>query len=276
MNMVIDSRRRPSAGTDDSEVTMLTINDRMLPPVGADLVRNLLYTIGFMRVLGEHEGAAVVDRQGAGKVYDRADSRADETIAYFDEWMVWGAHSDLAAVSAERVRKIHAAFGKRYSMSPETFVHTIAFFTLQLEILLGVIGGPPFNDAERAAQLDHWRRIGKLLGVVGIPETWDGMRVAVRRYEGDSQWFGYTPAAKRTSDALIGQFNHRWLPMRLHWAGRLTLLSLHEPHVLVALGQKQPPQSVAWIVRQSLRRALWLFERLPAPKPVARSVYHGA
>lgn len=250
---------------------MRTINDRMLPPVGAGLARNLLYTVGFMRVVGEIEGAAAVDRAGTGKVYDRADGRADETVAYFDEWMVWGAQSDLAAVSVDRVRKIHTAVGKRYSMSPETFVHTTAFFTMQIEILLTLVGAPPFNTSERQAQVDHWRKIGELLGVEQIPTTWEGMEVALREYESDPRWFGYTPAAKRCSDALMDQFNRRWLPPGLRRAGRPFLLSLHEPHVLVALGQPQPSAPVAWLSRRIVRAALWVSRQLPGPKPVARN-----
>lgn len=251
-------------------VTMMSISNRMLPPVGADFVRNLLYTTGFMRVLGEYEGAATSGREGAGKIHNHPDERAADTIGYFDEWMAWGARTDLTKQSVERVRRIHAAYGKRFSMSNETFIHAIASFTLQLEIFLDIVGAPPFGAAERAAQLDHWRLIGEMLGIENMPETWEGMRKALYEYESDPAWFGYTPAGKHSSDALIDQFTHRWFPRRLRWAGRLTVLSLMEPHVLTALGQDSPPAAVAWIVRRSARAALALFQRLRAPKPFDR------
>lgn len=255
----------------DREVSMQTITDSLLPPVGADFVRNLLYTVGFMRVLGELEGAAAVDRQGKGKVYARGDARADETIAYFDEWSVWGARSDLTAASVERVRKIHAAYGKRYSMSPETFIHTVAFFTLQIGIILKIVGAPMFSDSERRAQVEHWRRIGELLAVENMPTTWEGMELALQQYESDPRWFGYTPAAKQSSDALIEQFTRQWFPRGFRRVGKSVVLSLHEPHVLVALGQQRPSVVASWVTRRAVRAGLYISRRLPAPLPVDRT-----
>ncbi|MFI8371983.1 hypothetical protein [Streptomyces sp. NPDC085466] len=89
-----------------------------------------------------------------------------------------------------------------------------------------------------------------------MPTTWAGMRRAVHDYEQDPSWYRLTPAGRRCSEALINQFNHRWLPRPLHPLGRAVLLSLHHDHVLAAIGQRTPPALVVTAVRATVRLAL--------------------
>ncbi|MHA3021646.1 oxygenase MpaB family protein [Mycobacterium sp. BMJ-28] len=250
------------------EVSMHALTDSLLPPFGAGIARNLLYTVGFMRLLGEHEAAAVVDRAGTGKVHTAGERRADETVAYFDRWMQLGAKNKEATPSMERVRSIHSHYAKQYPMSQPTFVHSIAFFTLQLDLFLRRVGARQFNTAERNLQVAHWRAVGEVLGVEDMPDSWDGMERALSAYESSPEWFGFTPQARHASDALIGQFSQRWLLPGFRWVGRPILCSLHEPHVLDAIGQPHPPPVVGRIVRLTVRWMLEISRRLPAPAPL--------
>lgn len=243
--------------TTDSERVMRLILGSLLPPVGGHLMLDLLFTASLMRVMGQLEGAAAVDRNGTGKVHRNGDRRSDDTIRYLTGWIYDGADSPNARASAAEVKAIHDRIGQRYAMSNETFVHTIAFFTLQIECITNIVGAPGFTDIERAAQVRHWRTVGGHLGVREMPETWEGMRRAMQAYESSPQWFGPSAAGRRVSELLIEQFGSRTFPPGLRRLARPLILSLHEDHVLRALQLRKPRPPVVAMMRSIVRA--WLF-----------------
>ncbi|MDR7166283.1 hypothetical protein J2W56_000001 [Nocardia kruczakiae] len=191
---------------DPTAHTVRSILGSLLPPVGSRFVLDLVFTVSLMRVMGQLEGAAAVDRQGRGKVYRNGDRRAADTIGYLIGWMYDGADSAATRTSAAEIKRIHDRIGQRYSMSNETFVHTIAYFTVQLECLTDIVGAPGFSEAERQAQVRHWRTIGTYLGVRDMPGSWEGMQQALRAYEGAPEWFGPSAAGHRVAETLLRQF----------------------------------------------------------------------
>jgi hypothetical protein len=48
---------------------------------------------------------------------------------------------------------MHDHYAREDSMSNETFVHTIAFFTVQFECLYRLVGAKGFTPTERIAQV---------------------------------------------------------------------------------------------------------------------------
>jgi hypothetical protein len=252
----------------DSAEIMRLINNQLLPRWGEPMVLNLLYCVGFMRICGQIEGARAVDRNGKGKIHLDGDKRAADTISYFTRWVQHGATSDAASGSIARVKRMHDHYARDYSMSNETFVHTIAFFTVQFEHLFGLVKAKGFTQAEQTAQVTHWRMVGEQLGVEALPETWDEMEDFVDWYETSPAWFGPTPEGRRSADALIDQFANRWLPPGLRWVARPLLLSLHDDRVLRALGQTSPSAPIVWTVRRLVRLGLILTRQvLSSPRP---------
>lgn len=244
----------PSDPTDaDVVATLAAIRTRITPPVGAAMLYNLIYAVGFTRISGSVEGAEAVDRAGTGKIHRHGDRRADDTTHHFLSWMRHGAHSAESRASIATVMRMHDHYGQLYAMSNETFVHGIAVFTLLFDEVLQIVGVDAFSDEEKAAQVAHWFAIGEQLGVQNMPDSWSGMQHAMLAYEADPQWFRPTPEGYRCTRALIDQFNNRWLPRFLHPVGRAVLLSLQPDQVLWAAGERKPPAIVVQIVRLSLR-----------------------
>lgn len=248
----------------DSAQIMRLIDARLTPRIGAALLRNLFYAWGFMRIAGQIEGARAVDRAGTGKIYRHPDIRAEETLAHFTGWTQHGASSAAGVASLDQVKSLHERYARRYAMSNETFVHTIALFTVQFEHLFALVGAPGFTGTEKAAQVEHWRTIGEHLGARELPASWDGMERALRDYESSPRWFGRTPEARRCADAFIDQFADRWLSRPLRWVARPLLLSLHENHVIDAVGHQRPARPVVALVRGAVRGLLFINRRLLA------------
>ncbi|OHV05271.1 oxygenase MpaB family protein [Mycobacterium talmoniae] len=256
----------------DSEQIMRLMISSLLPPFGSRFILELLFTVSLMRVMGQFEGAAAVDRQGRGKVYRNGDRRADDTIRYLTGWVYDGASSPQTQASAADVKRIHDRIGQRYQMSNETFVHTIAFFTVQIECITNIVGAPGFTERERAAQVRHWRAVGEYLGVRAMPDSWSGMQEAMRAYETEPQWFGPSEAAHRVSEKLLEQFGRRTFPPGLRWLARPLVLSLHEDHVLTALMMVKPRPAVVAVNRRMVRAAFWVIrELLPDRREVITS-----
>jgi len=244
---------------DDSTQIMRLIVNQMVPRASRALTLNLIYSVGFMHICGQIEGARAVDRHGAGKIHRDGDRRAEDSISHLiTSWIQSGPRSQSARESMARVKRIHERYARDYSMSNETFVHTIAFFTLQFDHLFRLVGAKGFTNAERTAQVTHWRLVGERLGVEQQPETWEEMERFVDWYEHSPEWFGPTPDSRSCANALIEQFSNRWLPPGLRWVGRPLLLSLHEDHVLEALSQKRPRKPVIWTIRRLVRTTIFL------------------
>jgi hypothetical protein len=223
---------------------------RLLPPVGAPLVFSLLYCLGFLRISGQIEGARAVD--GSGKIHRAPERRAEDTIRHFTTWIGHGPGGEAGAASLNSVRRVHERYARRFPISNETYVHTIALFAVQFDHLLGLVGAPGYSEVEKRAHVVHWRGIGERLGVRDMPATWEGMERALEDYERDPLWYGPSAEGHRCAESLIAYFATRWLPPGLRWAARPLLLSLLPEHVLAAIDEPDPPRSVVWLVRRAI------------------------
>ncbi|MVU77183.1 DUF2236 domain-containing protein [Nocardia sp. ET3-3] len=255
----IDTADRPSnpptsaPDAADAVAVLTAIRSRVTPPMGAAMLNNLIYAVGFMRISGSVEGADAVDRAGKGKIHRHGDRRADDTTNYFLDWMTHGAHSEHGRADIAKVVRMHDHFGQSYSMSNETFVHAIALFTVLFDEIFQVLGLDIFTEEEKAAQVAHWYAIGEQMRVRDMPDSWAGMQRALDVYEADPQWYRPTEAGYRCAEALIEQFDNRWLPRPLHPLGRSIVLSLLPDRALWAVGERKPPAVVVVVVRRGLR-----------------------
>ncbi|MFF5714989.1 oxygenase MpaB family protein [Streptomyces sp. NPDC012756] len=181
---------------DATTAVMRGIAIRMAPPFGKAFFNNLVYTLGFLRVVGEVEGAAAVDRAGTGKIHRRGDNRADDTADQFQLWIRHGASSPESTAAIARVQRMHDHFSRTYAFSNETYVHGIALFTLLFDEIFGHVGIDAFSEAEKDAQVQHWRTIAEQMHVKDVPTTWAGMQQALRTYETSPDWYRRTPAGQ--------------------------------------------------------------------------------
>ncbi|WP_433678242.1 hypothetical protein [Nocardia sp. CA-119907] len=240
----------------DYTAVMRDIQQRLNFPIGAKAAENLIYAVGFIRTCGGVEDAEAVDRGGSGKIHKHGDRRADATAEYFQHWMTYGATGSQTRESVAEVARMHEHYKKSYTMSNAAFVHGVALFTILFDEIFQIVGLDVFTEEEKAAQVAHWRAIGEQLHTHDMPDTWAGLQQFNFDYEHNPQYFRPTPEAHRCAEALIVQFNKRWLPRPLHPLGRALLLSLVPDHVLVAVGERKPPTVVVALLRTAVRFGL--------------------
>ncbi|MEV6059994.1 hypothetical protein AB0L62_08315 [Nocardia asteroides] len=232
---------------------MRGIQRRLDFPVGAELIENLIYAVGFIRTCGGVEDAEAVDRAGQGKIHKQGDRRADATAGAFRHWMIDGATAHETRESVAKVARMHEHYKKSYTMSNTAFVHGVALFAILFDEIFHTVGLDVFTDEEKAAQAAHWRAIGEQMGIRDTPETWEGLQQFNYDYEHNPEHFRLTPAGHRCSEALIDQFNNRWLPRPMHFLGRALLLALVPDHALLAVGQRRPPVVIVRLLRTAVR-----------------------
>lgn len=244
----------------DSERIVRLTSCQLLPK--SLLVVHLFYTVGFVRFAGPPVSADSVDRNGTGMLYDHGLRRADETMFHLLSWVDDGVPSPASIESLDHVRQWHSGVARNWPMPMHTFQHSAAVFTLIYDRLLRHIAGAPgLSDNERRAQLVHWRRVSEGLGVVDIPDTWQGMEEFLECYEHGAE-FKFSPAGQRLANALIDQFATRWFPRPLRWFGRWLALAFSEEHVIDTLRIPRPPTAFSYAVRRLARVAVFVGRHL--------------
>lgn len=239
---------------EDSERIVLLSTNRMLPRFGRRAVMNLLYTLGFLRISAQLEGAAVVD--AIGKVHRAGEARAEATMGAFALWISKGPGSAESRASLAEVRRVHDGVAKRHPFSEGEMVHSICLFTVQIEALLARIGVPGYSETEKQAQVAHWLAIGRQLGVEEMPETWGAMVEYMEDYEADPRRFGPSPAGERCARSLIEQFEKQRIPPGLRWSAEPVIGALLEEPVARAVGVRIPRPATRRAIHASLRAVL--------------------
>jgi hypothetical protein len=211
---------------------------------------HLYYTLFFVRATAPPASSRAMDREGRGLIYKPGNQRANNTIADIFGWMHDGPDSESARASLARVKAVHDALAPRWGMPNHVLHYTLLCDTLSPDRFMEMVGGPRFTERERRAQVAFWRQVGEQLGIEGVPETWGEMVAQAAAYE-RSEHFVYSPQGRRAAKRFIEEFCERWFPPRLHWLGRMLVLSLVEDRTLDAHGFRPPPRPVVRLVRRA-------------------------
>jgi len=244
----------------DSERIVLLSTNRVLPRFGRAMAMNLVYTLGFLRISAQIEGARVVD--AIGKIHRAPEARAEASMGAFALWISQGPRSEAGRASLSEVRRIHDQIAQRHPIYEEEMVNSICLFTVQFQLLFDTLGLPGYSEAEKRAQVAHWLEIGQQLGIEQMPQTWQGMVDSMHAYEADPQRFGPSAAGARCAQSLVSQFAARQMPPGLRWAAEPMLASLLDEPVLAAIDMRPPPKPVVTSLRATLRATVALGSRL--------------
>lgn len=226
---------------------------------------HLYYTLFFVRATAPPASSRAMDRDGEGLIYKKDNPRANNTTADIFAWMHHGPSSEVGAASLARVKRIHDSLAPKWGMPNHVLLYTLICDTLAPDRFMNLIGGPRFDEHERAAQVAFWREVGDHLGIEGVPETWGEMECHAEEYE-RSEHFVYSPQGRRAAKRFIDEFCERWLPRPLHGLGRTLVLALVEDATLDAHGFRAPPRPITWLIRRAVALNVHItFRFLPDP-----------
>jgi hypothetical protein len=217
--------------------------------------------IAFLRDYGIPSIAALLDRTGEFE-HDGV-KRYDDTLLVGEEATVEGVDTARGRAAVRRLNRIHG----RYDIPNDEFQYVLATTIVGPVEWIRAFGWRDLEPMELQAMAELTTRFGELMGITGLPTTYDGYLTLLRDYEAAN--FEFTEANRRVTDATLRvAADVAPAPLR-PFVRRMTIALMDEP-LRVALGMPEQP---AWLV-SAVRRGLEARGRLLRLAPPRRTAYH--
>ncbi|MEO5851549.1 MAG: oxygenase MpaB family protein [Nocardioides sp.] len=216
--------------------------------------------VAFMRDYGVPSIAALLDR--TREFEDHGVKRYDDTLLVAEEASVGGIDSPRGHAALRRLNRIHG----RYDIPAHEFHYVLATTIVGPVRFIERYGWRHLDPHELVALTRLTTRFGELMGLTGLPTTYDGYLRLLVDYE--RHHFQQTPAGTRVAEATI-RIGRATAPLPLRPIVRRVTIALMDESLRDALGM--PPQPT-WFVR-AVRGALRLRGRLLRLAPPRRTDY---
>jgi ER-bound oxygenase mpaB/B'/Rubber oxygenase, catalytic domain len=189
--------------------------------------------------------------------------RYDDTLLVGEEATVEGIDSQRGRATLRRLNRIHG----HYDIPNDEFQYVLATTIVGPVEWIRAYGWRDLEPVELQALAGLTTRFGEMMGIKGLPTTYDGYLTLLREYEAER--FEPGEANTRLTEATV-RVARELAPWPLKpFVLRMTIALMDEP-LRVALGMPRQPAWLVAAVRRGLRlRGLAL--RLAPPR---RTAYH--
>jgi len=157
-----------------------------------------------------------------GEFTERTQKRYDDTGLILDGILEHGIKSAPGRAAVRRINQMHGS----YDISNDDMRYVLATFVVVPARWLEDFGWRALTAAERTANTNYYRELGRNMNIKDIPATYDEFASFMDTYEYRN--FGYDPGARSVSDAtldLMATFPpHRRAPKALVRRFAMTLM----------------------------------------------------
>ncbi len=216
--------------------------------------------IAFMRDYGVPSIAALLDR--TREFADHGVKRYDDTLLVGDEAVIDGIESSRGHAAIRRLNRIHG----HYAIPEHEFHYVLATTIVGPVRWIDEYGWRPLDPHELTAIALLTTRFGELMGLKGLPTTYDGYLRLLVDYE--REHFAPSTAGRRVAEATI-RVGRQTAPWPLGPLVPRVTVAMMDEALRHALGQPAQP---AWFVR-AVRGGLRLRGRLLRWAPPRRTPY---
>ncbi|MCF6378829.1 DUF2236 domain-containing protein [Nocardioides KLBMP 9356] len=216
--------------------------------------------IAFLRDYGIPSIAELLDR--TREFADHGAKRYDDTILIGDEATLEGIDSPRSHAALRRLNRIHG----HYDITNEELAYVLATTIVGPVRWIDAYGWRRLDPKELAAIAKVTTRFGELMGIKGLPTTYDGYLTLL--VDTERRLFARTPAATRLAESSIRIAREVSPPWMRPLLRRVTIAVMDEP-LREALGLPRQPR---WFVR-AVRGGLRLRGRLLRFAPPRRTAY---
>ena len=210
--------------------------------------------LAFFRTYAVPSIARLLDATGEFAL--RAQRRYDDTELLIAEFVEHGYDSPRGRAAIRRMNRLHGPHG----IANQDFLYVLSTLVLEPIRWNERFGWRPLLEAERQSTFHFWRRVGRLMGIRGLPETLAGLEAFNRRFE--LERFAFSAEGRRvaiaTRDLFLGWFP--WLPRRL---GARAIYALLDDRVLDAFAFPHPSAAERAAVAAALRTRARVVRLLP-------------
>ena len=216
--------------------------------------------IAFLRDYGVPSIADVLVR--TREFEDHGLKRYDDTILIGDEASLEGLESPRAHAAIRRLNHIHG----HYDIPNDEFGYVLATTLVGPVEWIHAYGWRDLDPHELVALARFTTRFGEMMGIKGLPTTYDDYLTLLRDYE--ARRFAVTPESRRLAEASL-RIARQVAPAPLRPLVRRMTIALMDEPLRVALGMPRQPR---WLVA-AVRGALRLRGRLLRLAPPRRTPY---
>jgi uncharacterized protein (DUF2236 family) len=220
--------------------------------------------IAFLRDYGVPSISRLLDR--TGEFEDHGVKRYDDTLVFQEEAVADGVDSPRSRAAIRRLNRIHG----HYPIPNDEFQYVLATTVVGPVRWIDRYGWRPLDPIEIVALTRFTTRFGELMGIKGLPDTYDGYLELLTRYERER--FEHDPANTRVTEATI-RIGRATAPWYLKPGLRRVTISLMDPSLRKALGMPEQPHWLVAAVDLGLRARARLL-RLAPPRAAAYQRRH--
>ena len=181
-----------------------------------------------------------------GEFVERTQKRHDDTALVLESVLVDGIESKDGRTAVRRMNQMHGS----YDISNDDLRYVLATFVVVPHRWLRDYGWRRTSEAEVAAAVHYYQRLGALMGIKDIPADLAGFEELMDSYE--VQHFAPDPKTRAVAEAtleLLVSFYPRILARPVHAFSR----ALMDDALLAAFGFDKPSPRVVSLSRGALR-----------------------
>lgn len=213
--------------------------------------------LALFRTYGIPSISKVLD--ATGEFEHRGQKRVDDTALILGE-ILQGPDTARGRRAVRQLNKIHSA----YEISNDDYLYTLCTFVVQPTRWIERFGWRPLSKQELDATVVTYRRMGQLMNIKELPESYEGFARFLDEYE--REHFRFAESNQRVALATLRVFEGQ-LPERARGWFRQVALSLIDEPLLRALGLPLPAKRVRQAVEGALRARARVLRFVP-PSPM--------
>ena len=172
--------------------------------------------------------------------------RHDDTLLILFSMAIEGLDSADGHAAVRRMNQMHGA----YDISNDDMRYVLSAFVVTPTRWLERYGWRKGIPAEKLAGVRYYQRLGKLMGITGIPETYEEFEVLLDSYEADN--FAFDEKSLAVADSTLELFE-TFYPRPLRRVANALLRALMDDHLLEAFNYKKPSTPVVLLAHKLMR-----------------------
>jgi hypothetical protein len=181
-----------------------------------------------------------------GEFTERTQRRHDDTVLILDAVLEHGPASDQGRSAIRRMNQMHRC----YDISNDDLRYVLSTFVVVPLRWIEARGWRRLTENERVAGANHYRDLGRRMGIRDIPTTWQEFAAFLDGYE--REHFAFDAGARRVAESTMA------------------LLATFAPN------DRLPTPLVRWIALAIMEQPLRAAFGFPSPHPVFSALVRGA
>lgn len=181
-----------------------------------------------------------------GQFTGSVQKRHDDTAILLEDIADQGMESPHGRAGIRRMNQMHGS----YDISNDDMRYVLSTFVVTPIRWIERYGWRKGTDAERLAAVRYYQRLGRLMGIKDVPETYQGFSDLMDSYE--RQTYVYDRKARAVADSTLDLFV-TFYPRPLRKAMRLFSIALLDDHLRETFGYDRPSPLMSRLAHGSLK-----------------------